>query len=200
MQHAIDHLRQADPVLGALIERVGPFVMTYRDPDFETLVRSIVYQQLSGKAAFTILHRLIAACGGRLTPEGILRLRIARMRACGLSTQKTAYIRDLARMTRAGKLDFSVMKDLPDADVIAALTQVKGVGVWTAQMFLMFALKRENVLPTGDLGVQNAIRRAYNKRRKVTPKHVERLAKSWHPYCTVASWYLWRSLEGPAEI
>jgi len=174
--------------------------MTYRDPDFETLVRSIVYQQLSGKAAFTILNRLIVACGGRLTPEAILRLRIARMRACGLSTQKTAYIRDLARMTRAGKLDFSVMKDLPDADVIAALTQVKGVGVWTAQMFLMFALKRENVLPTGDLGVQNAIRRAYNKRRKVTPRHVERLAKSWHPYCTVASWYLWRSLEGPAEI
>src|SRR5262249_4673734 len=153
-----------------------------------------------GKAAATILGRLIAACGGQLTPDGILKLRIARMRACGLSTQKTAYIRDLAKLARAGKVDFASMPQMSDAEVIATLTQVKGVGVWTAQMFLMFALKRENVLPIGDLGVQNAIRRAYNKRRKVTAKHVEKIGKAWHPYCSIASWYLWRSLEGPAEI
>jgi DNA-3-methyladenine glycosylase II len=200
MKHAIDHLKQSDPVLAILIERVGPFVMTYREPGFDTLVRSIVYQQLSGKAAFTILNRLIAACGGQLTPEGILKLRIARMRACGLSTQKTSYIRDLARLTRAGKVDFASMPKMSDEEVIAALTQVKGVGVWTAQMFLMFALKRENVLPVGDLGVQNAIKRAYNKRRKVSPKHVERIGRAWHPYCSVASWYLWRSLDGSAEL
>jgi DNA-3-methyladenine glycosylase II len=200
MQHAIDHLKKADPVLAIVIEQVGPFTMTYREPVFDTLVRSIVYQQLSGKAAFTILNRLINACGGTLTPDKILKLRIQRMRACGLSNQKTAYIRDLARLTKAGELDFSRLASLPDEEVIAMLTQVKGVGVWTAQMFLMFALKRENVLPIGDLGVQNAIKRAYNKRKKVTPKHVERIGKAWHPYCSVASWYLWRSLDGPAEI
>jgi DNA-3-methyladenine glycosylase II len=200
MQHAIDHLKRSDPVLAAVIAQVGAFTMTYREPVFDTLVRSIVYQQLSGKAAFTILNRLIDACGGELTPDKILRLRIARMRACGLSNQKTAYIRDLAKLTRAGKLDFARLSDMQDEEVITTLTQVKGVGVWTAQMFLMFALKRENVLPVGDLGVQNAIRRAYNKRKKVTPKHVEKLGKAWHPYCSVASWYLWRSLDGPAEI
>jgi DNA-3-methyladenine glycosylase II len=200
MQHAIDHLRRSDPILAALIDRVGPFVMTYREPGFDTLVRSIVYQQLSGKAAFTILNRLIAACGGALTPDAILKLRIARMRACGLSTQKTAYIRDLAKLTRNGHLDFASLPQMSDTEVIAALTQVKGVGVWTAQMFLMFALKRENVLPIGDLGVQNAIRKAYNRRRKVTPRHVEKIGRVWHPYCSVASWYLWRSLEGPAEL
>jgi DNA-3-methyladenine glycosylase II len=200
MQHAIDHLKKSDPVLAILIDQVGPFVMTYREPVFDTLVRSIVYQQLSGKAAFTILNRLIDACGGTLTPDRILKLRVPRMRACGLSNQKTAYIRDLARLTKAGKLDFTCLSSLPDEEVITMLTQVKGVGVWTAQMFLMFALKRENVLPVGDLGVQNAIRRAYKKRRKVTPKHVEKIGKVWHPYCSVASWYLWRSLDGPAEI
>jgi DNA-3-methyladenine glycosylase II len=200
MQHAIDHLKKSDPILATVIEQVGAFAMTYREPVFDTLVRSIVYQQLSGKAAFTILSRLIAACDGTLTPDKILKLRIARMRACGLSNQKTAYIRDLARVTRAGKLDFSILSALPDEEVIARLTQVKGVGVWTAQMFLMFALKRENVLPAGDLGVQNAIKRAYKKRKKVTPKHVEKIGKRWHPYCSVASWYLWRSLDGSAEL
>jgi len=199
MQHALDHLKASDPVLAAIIERCGPFTMSYREPAFSTLVRSIVYQQLSGKAAATILQRLIDAAGGELTPDSILKLRVPRMRACGLSQQKTQYIRDLARRTRAGKLDFSRLQALPDEEVVAALTEVKGVGEWTAQMFLMFALRRENVLPCGDLGVQNAIRKAYRK-KKVTPKHVERMRKRWHPYCSVASWYLWRSLEGPAQI
>ena len=199
MQHALDHLKASDPVLAAIIERCGPFTMSYREPAFSTLVRSIVYQQLSGKAAATILQRLIDAAGGELTPDSILKLRVPRMRACGLSQQKTQYIRDLARRTRAGKLDFSRLQALPDEEVVAALTEVKGVGEWTAQMFLMFALRRENVLPCGDLGVQNAIRKAYRK-KKVTPKHVERMRKVWHPYCSVASWYLWRSLEGPAQI
>jgi DNA-3-methyladenine glycosylase II len=200
MQHALDHLKKSDPIMAEIIERCGPFTMAYREPGFSTLVRSIVYQQLSGKAAATILNRLIEACGGELTPENILKLRIPRMRALGLSTQKTEYIRDLAKLTQAGKIDFAIMADMTDEEVIEALTQVKGVGVWTAHMFLMFALKRENVLPTGDVGIQNAIKRAYRKRKKVTPKHVEVHGKKWHPYCSIASWYLWRSLEGPAQI
>ena len=199
MQRAITHLRGADPVLSAIIDRVGSYAMTYRDPDFSTLVRSIVYQQLSGKAAATIFQRVIDACGGELTPKRILKLRPQRLRACGLSKQKLDYVRSLAKLTAAGKLDFKTLPKMSDEEVIASLTQVKGVGVWTAHMFLMFALRRENVLPVGDLGVQNAIKRAYRK-RKVTPEHVEKIGKIWHPYCSVAAWYLWRSLEGPAEI
>jgi len=200
MQHALDHLKRSDPVMAEIITRCGPFTMAYREPGFSTLVRSIVYQQLSGKAAATILGRLINACGGELTPDSILKLRTAKMRAVGLSQQKTEYIRDLAKRTRAGKIDFGAMPNMTDEEVINALTQVKGVGVWTAHMFLMFALKRENVLPVGDLGIQNAIKKAYRKRKKVTPKHVEQHGKRWHPYCSVAAWYLWRSLEGEAQI
>lgn len=200
MQHALDHLRKADPVMADIIERCGPYAISYREPGFSTLVRSIVYQQLSGKAAATILKRFIDACGGELTPDAILKLRTPKMRAVGLSKQKTEYIRDLAKLTKAGKVDFGSLPNMSDEEVIATLTQVKGVGVWTAHMFLMFALKRENVLPIGDLGIQNAIKKAYRKRKKVTPKHVELHGKKWHPYCTVASWYLWRSLEGPAEF
>lgn len=205
MLHAANHLKASDPVLAAIIERCGPCNITYREPDFSTLVRSIVYQQLSGKAALTILNRLIAAAGGELTPANILKLSPQKMRACGLSKQKLTYIRDLAKKSKAGKIDWQALPSMSDEEVIAALTQVKGVGVWTAHMFLIFALKRENVLPVGDLGVRAAIKRAYKTRgTKKDPypkaKQVEKLAQKWHPYCSIATWYLWRSLEGPAEI
>ena len=121
------------------------------------------------------------------------------MRTLGLSTQKTAYIRDLARHTRDGKLVFEELADLTDEEVIERLTQVKGIGVWTAHMFLMFALRRHDVLPTGDLGVRNAIRKAYDLAELPTPAEMEEIAADWRPYCSVASWYLWRSLEGVAR-
>jgi len=200
MQHAIHHLRRSDPVLARIIDVVGDYGIRFLEPGFGTLVRSIVYQQLSGRVAAVILDRLIRAAGGNLTPEAILRLRPARMRAAGLSTQKTAYIRDLARQTRDGHIVFSALGGLPDGEVIEILTQVKGVGVWTAHMFLMFALRREDVLPTGDLGLRSAIRKAYGMEALPTPADMERLAVSWRPYCSVASWYLWRSLEGDANL
>jgi DNA-3-methyladenine glycosylase II len=200
MKHAVQYLRKNDPVLSAIIERVGDYGIQFREPGFDTLVRSIVYQQLSGKVAKVILDRLLAAVGGEMTPAKILSLRPARMRKLGLSTQKTAYIRDLARHTRDGKLVFEELPDLSDLEVIERLTQVKGIGVWTAQMFLMFALRRHDVLPTGDLGVRNAIQRAYNLAEPPTPKQMEELAKAWRPWCSVASWYLWRSLEGSANL
>jgi len=196
MRKAILHLKKADPVLRSLIDRVGAYRIEYRHPGFETLVRSIVYQQLSGKVARVIFDRLAAAVrGGELTPEGILKLTPARMRKAGLSKQKTAYIRDLSRKTKRGALDFSVLPDLADEEVVAMLTQVKGVGVWTAHMFLMFALERPNVLPTGDLGIRMAIRNQYGMDELPNPKQIEERAAGWHPYCTVASWYLWRSLD-----
>jgi len=201
MRKAILHLKKADPVLRSVIERVGKYSMQFREPTFETLVRSIVYQQLSGKVAKVIFDRLVAAVpGGRLTPQGILKLTPARMRKCGLSKQKTAYIRDLAKKTAGGELDFENLAKLTDVEVIEHLTQVKGIGVWTAQMFLMFALERVDVLPTGDLGIRSAIRKAYGLEELPHPKHIEVIAASWRPYCTVASWYLWRSLDNQAEL
>jgi DNA-3-methyladenine glycosylase II len=200
MRKAIEHLKQADPVLAAIIEQVGPYGITFLDPDFETLVKSIVSQQLSGKVAKTIYGRLIAAAGGPLTAESLLRLRPARMRALGLSRQKIEYIRDLARHTRAGRVDFERLAGYSDDEVIDHLTAVKGIGVWTAHMFLIFALRRQNVLPTGDLGIRAAIRKAYGLEELPKPLEVEEMARAWHPYCTVASWYLWRSLEPNAGL
>jgi DNA-3-methyladenine glycosylase II len=197
MRKAIRHLQAADPVLGGIIQRVGAYRIEFREPCFQTLVRSIVYQQLSGRVAQVIFGRLVAAVPeGQLTPANILALRPAKMRKLGLSKQKTAYIRDLARHTRDGTVDFAELPALPDSGVIERLTKVKGVGVWTAHMFLMFALRRTNVLPTGDLGIRSAIRRAYGLSELPLAAEIEDLGQRWHPYCTVAAWYLWRSLEG----
>jgi DNA-3-methyladenine glycosylase II len=201
MRKALHHLKKADPVLGTIIERVGPYKIQYRDPSFQTLVRSIVYQQLSGKAASTIFNRLVdAAKVDPLTPEAILRLRPARMRSLGLSKQKLTYIRELARMTRDGKIDFGRYPALEDAAIIEQLTEVKGVGVWTVHMFLIFALRRHDVLPTGDLGVRVAMKKAYGLPDLPKPAEMERIAAAWKPYSSVASWYLWRSLENQGAL
>lgn len=201
MRKAINHLKKADPLLGTIIDRVGGYRIQYRPPDFETLVRSIVYQQLSGKVAAVIYGRLAALVpDGQMTPEGILKVTPARMRKAGLSKQKTAYIRDLAKKTKTGKLDFELLRALPDQEVIELLTQVKGIGVWTAHMFLIFALQRHDVLPTGDLGVRSAIRKVYGLPELPHAKKIEELAACWRPYCSVASWYLWRSLDNQAAL
>jgi DNA-3-methyladenine glycosylase II len=210
MKKAIQHLKKADPVMSAIIERVGPYAIEYREPEFQTLVRSIVYQQLSGKAASTILKRLLEAAQpasgagektpGPITPEAILKLRPQKMRKLGLSQQKTDYIRGLARMTRDGEIQFERLHQMEDAEIVAHLTQVKGVGVWTVHMFLMFALRRSNVLPVGDLGVRMAMKKAYELEELPKPAEMERIAALWHPWCSVASWYLWRSLEGQAAL
>jgi len=197
---ALNQLKLADPVLCEIVNRVGEYRIEYREPGFETLVKSIVYQQLSGKVASVIFARLVAAAGGKLTPASILKLRPARMRTVGLSAQKTAYIRDLARHTRDGRVVFEELDRLSDEQVIETLTIVKGIGVWTAHMFLIFALRRPDVLPTGDLGIRAAIRKAYGFAELPKPAEIETLARPWRPYCTVASWYLWRSLEPGGEI
>jgi DNA-3-methyladenine glycosylase II len=201
MRKAILHLKKSDPVMRAIIERVGAYKIEHREPSFETLVRSIVYQQLSGKVASVILGRLIAMLpGGKVTPDAILKLTPARMRKAGLSKQKTAYIRDLARKTNKGHVKFETLVDLTDLEVIEHLTQVKGIGVWTAHMFLIFALRRPDILATGDLGVRVAIRKAYQLAELPLPKQVEELAAAWRPYSSVAVWYLWRSLDSTAQI
>jgi len=169
--------------------------MQYHEPTFRALVRSIVFQQLHGKAARTIFDRLVDKAGGEITPDSILKLRPTQMRAVGLSRQKLTYIRDLARKTRDGVVEFERFPQMKDEEIIAELTQVKGIGQWTAHMFLMFALRRPDILPTGDYGVRAAMRNAYGMKVMPKPRTMERLAKSWHPYCSIASWYMWRSLD-----
>jgi DNA-3-methyladenine glycosylase II len=199
MKKAMLHLSGCDPTLAAMIHRIGPCRLTYREPDFESLVRSIVYQQLSTKAAATIFGR-IAAATGDITPARILAHTPEALRSLGLSTQKASYVRDLAEKTQSGQVRFQDLPSLDDQAVIAHLTQVKGVGVWSAQMFLMFALRRPDVLPTGDLGIRQAMQRAYRMRQPPKPDRMERVARPWRPHATIACWYLWRSLDGDAAM
>ncbi|HYM05765.1 MAG TPA: DNA-3-methyladenine glycosylase [Terriglobales bacterium] len=195
MRKAIHHLKKSDPVLAAIIERVGPCRMEFGPPEFHSLAEAIVYQQLNGKAAVTIFKRFAALAGEPVTPEGILKLTDAQLRSVGLSKQKSSYLKDMASRAARGELDFTRLPAMSDDDVIKHLTQVKGVGVWTAHMFLMFTLRRPNVLPTGDYGIQMAIRKHYKKRKMPKPEVMAKIAKSWEPYRSVACWYLWRSLD-----
>jgi len=195
MRKAVNHLKKCDPILRAIIEQVGPCRMEFGPPEFHSLAEAIVYQQLNGKAAVTIFKRFAALAGEPLTPEGILQLTDEQLRKVGLSKQKSAYVKDLAAKTAAGLLDFSQLPEMPDEEVIKHLTQVKGIGVWTAQMFLMFTLRRPDVLPTGDYGVQAAIKKHYKKRQMPKPHIMEKIARPWIPYRSIACWYLWRSLD-----
>ena len=195
MRKAILHLKNSDPVMRGIIERLGPCRIQYGPPQFSSLAESIVYQQLNGRAAATIFERFTSLTGTPLTPEGVLKLSDVQLRSVGLSQQKSGYLKDLAKRTHAGELDFARLPDLADDEVIQHLTQVKGIGVWTAQMFLMFTLKRPDVLPTGDFGIQNAMRKHYRKRKLPKPKEMEKIARPWAPHRTVACWYLWKSMD-----
>src|SRR5260370_15685258 len=157
MRKAINHLKKSDPILAAIIDRVGRFSMQYGEATLHALAEAILYQQLNGKAAVTIFNRFTALAGDPLTPKGILKLTDAEMRGVGLSRQKTAYLRDLSEKTAAGLLEFERMQELTEQEVIAHLTQVKGVAVCTAPLFLIFTLRRPDILPVGDYGVQAAM-------------------------------------------
>jgi DNA-3-methyladenine glycosylase II len=195
MRKAINHLKKADPILSAIIDNVGKCRMEFGEPEFHSLAEAIVYQQLNGKAAVTIFNRFAALAGEPLTPEGILKLTDAQLRSVGLSKQKSSYLKDMAERASRGELDFTRLHEMTDDEVIKHLTQVKGVGVWTAHMFLMFSLRRPDILPTGDYGIQAAIKKHYKKRKMPKPEQMEKIAKSWQPYRSVACWYLWRSLD-----
>ena len=223
MRRAILHLKRCDPVMRAIIEQVGPCRMEFGDPQFHSLAEAIVYQQLNGKAAVTIFKRFAALAGDPLTPEGILKLTPEQLRSVGLSKQKSSYLFDMADRAHGGDLDFSRLPQMSDDEVIEHLTQVKGVGVWTAHMFLMFTLQRPNVLPVGDFGIRMAMHRHYLEKKKRAakksakrllktakmadkktpvpkiilpkPEEMEKIARLWEPYRSIACWYLWRSLD-----
>ena len=195
MRKAINHLKKSDPVLRAIIEQVGPCRMEFGEPVFHSLAEAIVYQQLNGKAAVTIFKRFAALAGEPLTAEGIAKLTAEQMRSVGLSKQKSSYLRDMAERAIRGELSFARLPEMTDEEVIKHLTQVKGVGVWTSHMFLIFTLKRQNILPIGDFGIRMAMKKHYHKRKLPNPVQMEKIARPWEPYRSIACWYLWRSLD-----
>ncbi len=198
LSDAVRHLCSVDPVLAGVIERVGPCGLAPREElsYFEALCRSIVYQQLSGLAAATIYGRFEALFeGGKPEPAALLELPEERLRSVGLSRQKTAYLRDLAAHCVSGEVQIDRLAELPDDEIIAELVRVKGVGRWTAQMFLLFRLGRPDVLPDLDLGIRKAIQNLYGLAEMPTPAQVLEIGARWRPYASIASWYLWRSLE-----
>jgi DNA-3-methyladenine glycosylase II len=194
---ALAHLRGADPVLRKVIEQVGPCRLRplTEGSHFEFIARAIIYQQLSTKAAATIHGRVQAVCGGSLTAGPLTTLPDEALRGAGLSRQKLGYLRDLAVHAANGTLDTPHFPDLPDEEITRQLVQVKGIGVWTAQMFLIFRLGRPDVLPVLDLGVRKGVQRAYRLRKLPDAKRIEKIAKAWAPYRSIGSWYMWRVLE-----
>ncbi len=195
---AIRFLRKADPVLAAVIDQVGKctLVPRARGTHFDYVVRSIVSQQLSVKAAATIHGRFLAILNAKKpAPAQILKLADPELRKVGLSGQKAKYIRSVAEQTHSGELATERLHELSDEEIITALTRINGVGVWTAQMFLMFRLGRPDVLPVGDLGIQKGVQLAYGLRTLPKPDRVQKIGKKWAPYRTVGSWYMWRLLD-----
>ena len=189
-------LMRRDPRLSALIKRVGPCRLSdaRTHHPFASLVRALVAQQLSGKAATTIHGRVIALIGGpdKLDPAALLAADPAALRTAGLSRQKIAYLQDLSRHVVDGRLNLDALEDLSDDDVIAAITAVKGFGQWSAEMFLMFRLNRPDVFPVGDLGIVKGVQKLFGMKSRPKPRTMARLAQPWRPYRSVAAWYLWR--------
>jgi DNA-3-methyladenine glycosylase II len=202
---ALDHLTRADDVMAALIEQHGPLDLEARsagrpDDEYGALLRSIVGQQLSVKAARSIYGRLTDMFGGRTpSPAELLAADPEEVRSVGLSRPKVKYIRDLAQHVEDGSLHLGSLDDMSDERVIAELTAVKGLGEWTAHMFLMFHLRRPDVLPVGDLGIRRAVERLYGLEGMPDAETLERLGERWAPYRTLASLYLWHALDNVPE-
>jgi len=199
VQRARRYLARRDPKLGALMKRHGRCTITATRTRhaFHALVQAILSQQLSSKAADTIHKRVVALAGGldQLTPERMLALDPAALRAAGVSHPKISYFRDLSARILDGRLDLHALETAHDAEVITAITAVKGLGVWSAEMFLMFRLNRPDIFPVGDLGIVKGVQHHFGMKRRPKPRTMMRLAENWRPYRTVAAWYLWRLLD-----
>jgi DNA-3-methyladenine glycosylase II len=191
---ACAHLSRKDRVMKKLIPQFGDAILESRGDAFVTLARSIVGQQISVKAAQTVWDRF-AALSRKLTPAGVLKLKVDDMRAAGLSARKVEYLVDLALHFDSGALHVKAWSDMDDEAIIAELVGIRGIGRWTAEMFLMFHLLRPNVLPLDDVGLINGISRNYFSGEPVSRSDVRELAQAWAPYSTVATWYIWRSLD-----
>jgi DNA-3-methyladenine glycosylase II len=194
------HLRKKDPVLGKIIDSLGPYEFQLDNDHYEAIVGSIIFQQLAGTAARAILNRFKQIYGGKIPkPRQYLDTDEKHLRASGLSPQKIRYIRDLSERIENGILDLKRVSSLPTEDVVKQLDEVKGIGRWTAEMFLIFVLGRTDVLPVDDLGLRKATQKTYRLRKLPTKERFEQLSKNWHPYCSIATLYLWRSQEKPQD-
>jgi DNA-3-methyladenine glycosylase II len=191
-------LMRRDPVIRDLMRRYGACGLAnsqHTDP-YKALVRAIMSQQLSTKAAATIARRFEELFGGRFpSPEQVLVMPEERLRSVGLSGMKVSFVRDLARHLQDGSLRLDALDAMSDDEVVTELTKVKGIGRWTAEMFLMFRLHRPDVLPIGDLGIVNAMKKAYRLGKTPTPERMMRIGETWRPYRSIACWYLWASLD-----
>jgi DNA-3-methyladenine glycosylase II len=187
-------LARRDPVMGAIMRRHRGVHMTARGEPFMTLARAICGQQISVKAAQSVWNRVVACCS-EVTPENVLSRKRTQLRACGLSDRKTEYIADLAQHFADGKIHEHRWPQMPDEEIIAELVDVRGIGRWTAEMFLMFNLLRPDVFPLDDLGLQKGMKMNYFKGRKVAVSRMRKLGETWRPWRSVATWYLWRSLD-----
>ena len=187
-------LARKDPVMAGIMRAHPKVFLAARGEPFMTLARAIVGQQISVKAAQSVWDRL-SACVGEMTPEGVLKRERPLLRACGLSDRKTEYIADLAQHFADGRIHLHRWPQMADEEVIAELVEVRGIGRWTAEMFLMFNLLRPDVYPLDDLGLQKGIRLAYFRGRKVSLGRMRKLGEGWRPWRSVATWYLWRSLD-----
>ncbi len=196
----VAYLKRRDPSLGKVIRAVGPIDFKVEDGHYESLVGAIVFQQLAGTAARAILSRFMKLYGGKVPkPKEYLATNEGKLRSAGLSPQKISYIRDLCQRLVDGSLDLKGLEDKPDSQVVEQLDAVKGIGRWTAEMFLLFVLGRTDVLPVDDLGLQKAAKRIYKLRALPSKQRFEQLARNWHPYSSVATMYLWRSGETPGD-
>ena len=191
---AVTFLKQ-DPKLTGIIERVGNYQIKKRNNHFATLVESIISQQLASGAAEAILRRFKKLYPSFPKPIQILETKDSKLRSVGLSRMKVEYLKDLAKKIEDGDLQIKSLSKMPDDQIIEELTQVKGIGVWTAQMFLIFSFGRLDVLPTGDLGLRKGVQMAFSLPELPTPKQVEEIGNRWRPYRSIATWYLWKSLQ-----
>ena len=194
------HLKKNDPALAKIIKLLGPYEFRLDDDHYEALVGSIIFQQLAGAAARAILNRFKQIYDGKIPrPRQYLETEEKHLRASGLSPQKIRYIRDLSERVENGVLDLKKMSQLPSDEVVKELDEVKGIGRWTAEMFLIFVLGRTDILPVDDLGLRKATQKTYRLRSLPTKEKFELLSKKWHPYCSIATLYLWRSQEKPQD-
>lgn len=193
---AVRHLKRADPVLARIISQIGPYKLKRRPERFQALVRAIIFQQLAGRAAQTIYDRFVRLFPASRFPSAadVIAATDDDLRKVGLSRQKIAYIKDLAGHMAAGSLSFRRFPRMEDEEIISELVKIKGIGRWTAEMFLMFNLGRPDVLPVDDLGIRNGVKRAYGLENPPRAAELRQIGEAWRPYRTVASWYIWQSM------
>ena len=195
LQTAIEHLSGKDEIMASIIKNVGECGISKSRNYYKALVHAIMAQQISVKASQSIAKKFYLLIGNNLEPDNVLTYSIKELKTAGLSVQKATYIRDLSEKFALNKNIYNHLGQYSDQEVIVKLTEVKGIGIWTAQMFLIFSLGRLDVLPLDDVGFQNAVQKYYKMKKRPSPKYLERIGKKWSPYRSVAVWYLWEAFD-----